>query len=279
MCAAIEGSIKGLPPYIGFGVLDPSSISEADGVLTAKYLADGEIACEARLQQGRAELVEYFAGEEIGRSTGRRLGEAFLLQAYGWSDADHPRLRRLREQYGPQRNIYLDFNSDPPCVTFPAGSILGLQLPLAGSQRAAWDALAGRLAAAGRAAPIRAVSLKQGLVLKLLDGGAVRVEQVDLAYGAAILRHLPEALELLGGSGVIAVEKEHRLTVLPAEQFVEGRLTAYPGDPSRGFLTFSVLAATRAELEQYRLRELFHELSLKLLQAIAGSAPSGDGRE
>ncbi len=60
-------------------------------------------------------------------------------------------------------------------------------------------------------------------------------------------------------------EKEHRLTVMSIEELARGRLIVYPGDESRGFLTFSVPPLTRAELEEHALEDLFREVSLRLI--------------
>ncbi len=264
MNLAREGWVKDLPPYIGFGTLDPSSISESDGVLTATYKSGTETVYEVRVG------VEYFGGQELSRTTGRRLGEAFLYRMIGLAMDHHPRLQELFNKIRADRNIRINFNVDQGLVTFPAGYLFGLRQPITSANRAAWELFADRLKEAGKAAPLKLLAVIEGFILKLTADGDVLIEEVAIAHCSSLLLNVEDALDLIWESDAVPAEKEHRLTVMPVETLAVDRLIVYPGDESRGFLTFSVLPLTRAEFEEFGLEDLFREVSLGLLASISG---------
>ena len=270
MNAAREGWIKGLPPYIGFGTLDPSSISESGGVLTATYKSREETVYEVRVGAERSEIVEYFEGRELSRSTHRTLGQAFLIHMMRLPMDDHPRLRKLFRQIAVGRNININFYVDQGLVTYPAGYLFSLRLPITSANRAAWEVFADRVEQAGEAAPLKLLTENEGYILKLTVDGDVLVEEVAIAHCSALLFNLEGALDFIWESGAVLPVKEHRLTVMPIEELALGRLVVYPGDKCRGFLTFSALPLTPAELKEYGIEDLFREVSLGLLASTSG---------
>ena len=121
MNAAREGWVKGLPPYIGIGTLDPSSISESGGVLRATYKSGTETVYDVFVSTQRSEIVEYFEGWELSRSTHRALGQAYLIYLMGLPMDDHPRLRELFSRIRADRNIYINFYGALRVDNNPAG--------------------------------------------------------------------------------------------------------------------------------------------------------------
>ncbi|MFQ5921401.1 MAG: hypothetical protein ACE5M4_01015 [Anaerolineales bacterium] len=79
MNLARERWIKDLPPYLGLGFLDPSSMYETSGMLKAKYKSGRETVYDVCVGAQRSEIVEYFASQELSWSTHRTLGQAFLF--------------------------------------------------------------------------------------------------------------------------------------------------------------------------------------------------------
>ena len=265
MNAARKGWVKGLPPYLGLGILDPSSIYETNGTVKAKYKSGTETVYDVSVSAVRSEIVEYFEGKELSRSIGQELSQAFFYHMMGIPMDDHPRLQELFAEIATGRNIYISFCPDRKLVTYPAGYLFGMRLPITIANRATWEAFAGWLEDCGEAAPLKFDTAQDGFVLKLSTDGNVLLDEVTIADCSTLLLNLEAAVDLIMESGIVLSGKEHRLTVAPIQELAPGRLTVHPGDEGRGFLTFSVLPLTRAKLEEHRLEDLFREVSLGLL--------------
>ncbi len=149
-------------------------------------------------------------------------------------------------------------------------------MPVISSNRATWEAFSGWLEDCGDTAPLKPEVTQEGHILKLSAEGNVLVESVTIADCSTLLINLKRAVDLIVESGLILTVKEHRLTVLPILELPAGRLTVYPGDEDRGFLTFSVLPLTQEKLAEHRLVELFREVSLQLLSNLPGDQGLGE---
>jgi hypothetical protein len=161
-------------------------------------------------------------------------------------------------------------------VMYPAGFGFGLRLPVTSSNRATWEAFSGWLEDCGDAAPLKPETTQEGHILKLSAEGNVLVESVTIADCSTLLINLKDAVDLIMESGLILSEKEHRLTILPIQELAAGRLTVYPGDEDRGFVTFSVLPLTQAKLAEHGLEGLLREGSLQLLSNLPGNQGLGE---
>ena len=278
MHAAREGWVKGLPPYLGFGTLDPSSIYETNGTVKAKYKSGAETVYDVSVSAVRSEIVEYFEGKELSRSIGQELSQAFFYHMMGLPMNDHPRLQELFTEITRERNINVICSPKRNFVMYPAGFGFGLRLPVTSSNRATWEAFSGWLGDCGDTAPLKPEVTQEGHILKLSAEGNVLVESVTIADCSTLLISLKRAVDLIVESGLILTVKEHRLTVLPIQELAAGRLTVYPGDEDRGFLTFSVLPLSQAKLAEHGLIELFGEISLKLLAGSDGNGFSDGHR-
>ena len=276
MNAARKRRIEALPPYLGLGILDRSSIYKTDGVIKAKYKSGRETIYDVYVGAQRSEIVEYFEGKELSRSFGQGLGQAFFYHMMGLPMDDHPRLQQLFTEITTGRNINVICSPKRNFVMYPAGFGFGLRLPVTSSNRATWEAFSGWLEDCGEAAPLRPETKHEGHILKLSAEGNVLVESVTIADCSTLLINLKRSVDLIMESGLILSEKEHRLTVLPIQELAAGRLTVYPGDESRGFLTFSVLPLTQAKLAEHGLVELFREVSLQLLSNLPGDQGLGE---
>ena len=136
MHAAREGWVKGLPPYIGFGTLDPSSIYETNGTIKAKYKSGAETVYDVSVSAVRSEIVEYFEGKELSRSIGQELSQAFFHHMMGLPMDDHPRLQKIFIEITAGLNINVICSPKRNFVMYPAGFGFGLRLPVTISNRA-----------------------------------------------------------------------------------------------------------------------------------------------
>jgi hypothetical protein len=257
-----------LPHYLGLGTLDPSSTYEANGMIKAKYKLGTETIYDVAVSAQQSEIVEYFGGKELARSVGQKLGQAFFYHMMGLPIEDHPRLQELFTEITTGRNIHVLCNPKHKFVMYPAGICFVLNLPVASSNRATWEAFTGWQDDLDNTDPLRPESIHGGHILKLSSQGDVLVESVTIAKYSTLLIRLKPAVDLIVESGLVLPEKENRLTVMPFQESAASRLRIYPGDEDRGFLTFSVLALSQAELAEHGLVELFREGSLQLLSNL-----------
>ena len=260
-----------LPPYLGLGTLDPSSRFERNGKIKAKYKSGTETIFDVAVSAQRSEIVEYFRGAVLSRSIGQGLGEAYFRHMMGLPIEDHPRLQELYTEITKGRNINIITNPKRKFVMYPAGICFVLNLPIAGSNRATWDAFTGWQDDLDNPDPLRPESIHEGHVLKLSTQGEVLVEGVTIAKYSTLLIRLKTAVDLIVESGLVLPEKENRLTVMPFQESTAGQLRVYPGDEARGFLTFSVLPLSQEKMAEHGLVELFREVSLQLLSNLPGN--------
>jgi len=257
-----------LPPYLGLGILDPSSTYETNGIVRAKYKSAAETVYDVSVSAQRSEIVEYFEGKELSRSIGQGLGQAFFYHMMGLPIDEHPRLQELFTEITTGRNINVICNPKHKFVIYPVGIGFLLHLPVTNSNRATWKAFSGWLEDCGDTAPLRTELTHKGHILKLSSQGDVLVESVTIAECSTILIRLKSAVDLIVESGLVLPEKENRLTVMPFQESAASQLRVYPGDEDRDFLTFSVLPLTQAKLDEHGLVELFREASLQLLSNL-----------
>jgi len=260
-----------LPPYLGLGILDPSSTYERNGKVKAKYKSGTETIYDVTVSAQRSEIVEYFQGKELSRSFGQGLGQAFFYHMMGLPIEDHPRLQELFAEIIAGRNIHVICNPKKKFVMYPAGICFMLNLPVASSNRATWEAFTGWQDDLDDTDPLRPESIHGGHILKLSSRGDVLTESVTIAKYSTLLIRLKPAVDLIVESGLVLPEKENRLAVMAFQESTAGQLKIYPGDEDRGFLTFSVLPLSQAKLAEHGLVELFREASLEMLSFSAGN--------
>ncbi len=151
-----------------------------------------------------------------------------------------------------------------------------LNLPVAGSNRATWEAFTGWQNDLDNTDPLRLESIHSGHILKLSSQGEVLEESVTIAEYSTLLIRLKPAVDLIMESGLVLPEKENRLTVMPFQESAASQLRVYPGDEDRGFLTFSVVPLSQAKMSEHGLVELFREGSLQLLSNLPGNQELGE---
>lgn len=230
-----------LPPYLGLGVLDAGSVSTKAGKTTAAYMLGDEVVYRVMMSEKCSEVTEYFDREELGRSREATLRNAFLQYMMSFPPYENPRFERLYRQITEDRNIYLQFASEPQAIYFPAGYIFSLKQPIVSSNRAKWNALKKKLAREKDDGVVQLEGEKKSVILRLLDSGKVTVEDVDIGECSAILLNLAAATDLFWQSGVVPDEKEYRLIATDCYANLPGNMRFYLGEPARGFVTFSIL--------------------------------------
>ncbi|MFQ5923507.1 MAG: hypothetical protein ACE5M4_11760 [Anaerolineales bacterium] len=200
---ARKGQANVLPPYLGLGILDPSSTYETNGMVKAKYKSGAETVYDVSVSAQRSEIVEYFEGKELSRSIGQGLGQAFFYQMMGLPVAEHPRLQELFTEITTGRNINVICNPKHKFVMYPAGIGFVLHLPVTSSNRATWEAFSGWVQDCSDTAPLRPEMTHEGHILKLSVEGNVLVESATIAECSTLLINLKRAIDLIVESGIV----------------------------------------------------------------------------
>jgi len=141
-----QPTVQNMPPYLGFGTLDPESVRPDGGRLTARYqCADGATAYSVDWRSGRCLLEAQFEGEPISISGGRDLQHALFQSFLGLAEpAEDPRFVDLCRRVVDSGNIYFQFprpflRGGPGYLYYPAGLLFSLRLPIVWENRPAWD--------------------------------------------------------------------------------------------------------------------------------------------
>jgi hypothetical protein len=138
--------INQMPDRLGFGKLSGSSICSGKEEVFAEYhasdLGEDDLAYTLWLSLQTCRLEEYCAGESLGVSEGATLAAAFCGLPGLLAPLEHPRLsgmmvRLLRS--GLNLHFHLPFETT--AISYPAGLIFSLHLPLTRTNHRAWERL------------------------------------------------------------------------------------------------------------------------------------------
>ena len=115
-----QPTVQNLPPYLGFGTLDPVSVRFDGERLTARYqYADGATAYSVDWQPGRCLLEAQFEGEPVVWSGGSDLRGVLFQNFLGVSEpALDPRFVDLCQKVIDSGNIYFQFPRPFPSLDF-----------------------------------------------------------------------------------------------------------------------------------------------------------------
>jgi hypothetical protein len=226
--------------YLGFGILEKESASEAEGTVHAQYFATGEVTCEVEWRDGICRLDSHCDGQMVASSYGRDLQQAFY-QRFSYllheGDRDQQLYRFLRRVLKAGKNTYFHVPTRATChsLFFPAGLIFSLRQPLTGANRQAWELLRPRLLSPDAARPLRVDYEGRGSITRYLTDGRHTREEIGLIDLNVLLVDVVETVSLLAESGLSLPGKEYRLEVgMPRSRLL------HPGESERGYTAFMV---------------------------------------
>jgi hypothetical protein len=244
-----QPSVESLPPYLGFGTLDPASVCYDGGRLTAHYrYSDGGIAYRVDWQSGRCLLEAEFEGEPISISEGRDLQSALFQSFLGRAEpAEDPRFVDLCRRVVGSGNVYFRFpgafrRGSPGCLYYPAGLLFSLRLPIVWENRPAWDVF--RILVMPRdELPMKMFAEGPGAIISLLTTGEVQVEEVSIVDFETTLHQVADACQVIAQHRLITTGQTYRMTVADASVVSPGGLRVYQGHVGGGPALFATVAA------------------------------------
>ena len=257
-----------LPQYLGLGTLDPASVSTKAGKTTANYVLGDEIVYQITIGKKNCGIVEFLDGQELGRSKGVTLKDAFLHHMMSLPPYENRRFERLYHQITNKRNISVRFASQPQAICFPAGYIFVLRQPIVAGNQAKWNKLKAKLERKGDAAPAQVEGEYKAVIFRLLQSGKVKTEKITVADFSATLVNLVAATDMLWKSGIVPRDKEYRLSVMDASESMPGSMPIYLGDPEEDMVTFSVFVTEGLKVNMKQAAQHFLDSSEEFLDGL-----------
>ena len=266
-----------LPKYLGFGTLDRKSVVTQSGKTTANYISGKEVVYQVTVGKNSARLIEFFNDEEFARSGHTNLERAFLHHMMSLPPHRHDRFQQLYHQLTDNRNVFVQFGSQPLHIFFPAGYIFNLCQPIVAANQTAWEAFRRRIKRSSRF--LRFEGENKGVILRLHISGKITAEDVRVAKCAALLLNLVQAVDLLWQNGVVPVEREYPLVVTDNVDPSPANPSIFLGDLQRDILTFAVIVNENSELSMDQIVANFDKGSIQLLKKMEQFAQSTEQGE
>jgi len=257
-----------LPQHLGLGTLDPGSVSTTTGKTTANYVLGDEIVYQITMGKKTCGIVEFLDGQELGRSKGVTLKDAFLHHMMSLPPYENRRFERIYHQITDKRNISARFATQPQAIFYPAGYIFVLRQPIVASNQAKWNKLKARLERKRDAAPVQVEGEYKAVIFRLLQSGKVKTEKIIVADFSTTLVNLVAATDMLCKSGIVPRDKEYRLSVMDTLESLPGSMPIYLGDPEGDTVTFSVFVTEGLKVNMKQAAEHFLDSSKQFLDSL-----------
>jgi len=291
----------GFPPYLGLGLLDPSSLRLHPGESVAEYKAGAELVYRVRGTYDAAtnpgvstacaaanaswEIEEYFAGRPW-RKTGRHktLSQVFFHHLAEQLPIENPRvgalLRRLTEEYG----VAVRCRNSCTYVMFPAGYLYAIRVPLTDDTLEGFKAF---VAADPDALPVPWPKASNPMSVAIIKTDrAFRTEfQRGVACDVTVASiRLTQTLERLRESNAVAGEVHLRPEVIYAHELHRRFSQVHPGRLRDGVVTYQVVPIDDDTPPPGELATAFIGDSLEVYSLVAealqeNAGPGDDPRE
>lgn len=131
-----------LPDHMGFGRLDPGSVSISPRETYAEYITEGDLVYTVWMGAEGARVEEFHQGKSLGASQHSTLEEAFFRLGTLYKPMLHPRLLdAINGMLKRKLNVEVWLPAKASYLFFPSGLLFTLYLPITGLNRAGWEAL------------------------------------------------------------------------------------------------------------------------------------------
>jgi hypothetical protein len=204
-----------LPPYLGYGILDPESARYENGELYANYVfeCDGSVVHEVRWNTKFCMLFTYCHGTSGNISYFPDLRYALLYDCRSWNLHEDDCYLFLSREISRLGNTYV--NCPEPDAKmgsadfYPAGKIFILSLPLAGKT----EKYFGFLEQIKDSEIIKFSRERKGHVIVLNKDSKVTIQPSIIAEFDTPLAHLFSAAKAIVDAGIINDSKINRLII------------------------------------------------------------------
>lgn len=226
-----------LPLYLGYGILDESSIRLDQDVLHAHYVfeCDGSLVHQVKWSAKNCELATFCHGKSGPLSVFPDLEQALLTESSWWDLSQSDCFRFLSKEVCKQGNIFVNHpkkaDKDTSVSYYPAGKMFVFSIPLKATCPAYYDLMAefnGPHA-------LTFYRERKGELLLCSHDFSVGVRPIIIADFIVPIAYLVSAAKRIVESGLIKKEKYFRMMVKEAYASENTFLQSFIGDKEYPF--------------------------------------------
>ena len=259
--------LEDLPDYLGLGVLDVSSVERSRDKVIAFYKFENEVVYRVSISNKDFQIVELLDGQPIATTAEQvSFRETFFHHLISQPPSQSKRFERLYHRLADHRNIVVRFALEPRYLYYPAGYLFSLRQPIGYGNKSIVDRFAAPSVGHSDQAGFKFDSVREGIILRLLQNGEVSVEQTQMADFSTTLHRLVDSVDAVWQAGMVPKEKEYQLMVLDSSLNAAGNISIYLGEISRGSATFSAIVTEGVDLDLEQGQKNFRDSSLQLLE-------------
>lgn len=220
-----------LPAYLGYGILDASSIQFENDVLTVNYVfeSDGSLVHQVVWEKDRCYLNTLCHGKQVRRSIYPNLKQALLSDCMSWTLYQDDCFLFLSKEVSELGNIYVNHprpdKKETSLSYYPAGKLFLFSLPMV-SRTSDYISFLEKI----QDDPyMRFYRERKGLLIRADKQHKVSLAPVIIADFVVPLAHLVSAAKTMVASGIIEKEKQWRLIANEAMATENTLLQIFPG--------------------------------------------------
>jgi len=259
--------LEDLPDYLGLGVLDVSSVERSRDKVIAVYKFENEVVYQVSISNKDFQIVELLDGQPIATTAEQgSFRETFFHHLISQPPSQSKRFERLHHRLADHRNIVVRFALEPRYLYYPAGYLFSLRQPIGYGNKSIVDRFAAPSVGHSDQVGFKFDSVREGIILRLLQNGEVAVEQTQMADFSTTLHRLVDSVDAVWQAGMVPKEKEYQLMVLDSSLNAAGNISIYLGEISRGSATFSAIVTEGVDLDLEQGQKNFRDSSLQLLE-------------
>lgn len=246
-----------LPAYLGYGILDESSIRFENDELHANYVfeSDGSLVHQVNWEKDRCYLITFCHGKAGRKSCYCDLKQALLADCMTWTLYQDDCFLFLSKEVSALGNIYVNHpkrdKNETALSYYPAGNLFVFSLPVQVKNQAYHDFLD---AVQGSPA-LRFFRERNGSLLLSDHEQQISLKPIIFAEFIVPLARLVSAAKIIVAAGVIEKEKALRLMVNEAYAAETAFLQAFPGNEKYPF--FGICFKETEAGKKEALKEMF----------------------
>ena len=260
---------ESLPEYLGLGLLDPHSVKIAPHRMMADYTVEGDLLYHVSLRDQHSQIEEFLDGSLLDTTAqSTSLQDTFFRHLLKQLPYNSRRYERLYHRLQDERNVLVQFATEPRYFFFPAGYLFTLRQPIVSANQAVFDQVSRSADGGPDQTGLRLDAVRDGVVLRLLENGEVTVEPVRVADFSAALHRVAEAADRLCQSGIVPPEKEYGLAVSDSSLTAAGLVTIYLGDVARGIAAYAAVVTEGTKWTMEKLQNDFGAGACQMLENL-----------
>ena len=234
-----------LPEYLGFGILDKSSIKKEKGTCTAKYLLDNNLVYLVEIGGDRDYIYSFFNSKRLSTTFHIQLDWAFIKNYEFINSSTDPRFKYLSKTIDALDNMLFETpeiplkSKDPMVTYYPAGQFFLL--------RYVYEKESPNLSnfinevESNKYKHIQVYSKSDGFMFCYLENGDVTIRNVKVINFISPLAYITNGVRIISKKKIIGKDKKLRLIVQDLQRTLMFDTEIFWGDLSSNILIYAIL--------------------------------------